>query len=370
MLVNPEGSGKMDKKYYILTVNPGSTSTKIALFQNETEIINDTIHHTPEELLNFNKIIEQYAFRKETILKILDKRKINIRKLNAVSGRGGLLKPIPSGTYLVNEYMINDLKQGLYGEHASNLGAILAYELTKGLNISAFIVDPVVVDEMEPIAKISGEINIERKSIFHTLNHKAIARRAATDLRKSYKEINLVIAHLGGGISVGAHLKGKVVDVNNALDGDGPFSPERSGGLPFGDLIKLCYSEKYSYHDIKKKLVGNSGLVGYLGTNDGRVVKNLINSGDKNAELIYRAMAYQTGKEIGSQCTVLKGKVDAIVLTGGLSYDQLFVDWIKEMVSFIAPIIVYPGENELLALAQGALRVLTGVEKAKIYEKG
>lgn len=358
----------MSEKIRILAINPGSTSTKIALFHNEKEIFQETIRHSPEELKPYPKIIDQYIFRKETILKILDKKEINIRKLNAVVGRGGLLKPISGGTYIVNEKMVNDLKQGLYGEHASNLGGLLAFEISRNLDIPAFIVDPVVVDEMEPIAKISGTPEIERKSIFHALNQKAMARRAAGDLGKNYEEINLVVVHLGGGISVGAHKKGKVIDVNNALDGDGPFSPERSGGLPFGALMKMCYNGKYSYDELRRKLIGRGGLVAYLGTNDGREVKKRIDAGDEQAKLIYKAMAYQVGKEIGSQCAVLKGDIDAIVLTGGLAYDNMFIDWIKEMVSFMAPVMVYPGEDELLALAHGALMVIIGGEKAKTYE--
>jgi len=358
----------VSEKIRILAINPGSTSTKIALFHNEKEIFQETIRHSPEELKPYPKIIDQYIFRKETILKILDKKEINIRKLNAVVGRGGLLKPISGGTYIVNEKMVNDLKQGLYGEHASNLGGLLAFEISRNLDIPAFIVDPVVVDEMEPIAKISGTPEIERKSIFHALNQKAMARRAAGDLGKKYEEINVVVVHLGGGISVGAHKKGKVIDVNNALDGDGPFSPERSGGLPFGALMKMCYNGKYSYDELRRKLIGRGGLVAYLGTNDGREVKKRIDAGDEQAKLIYKAMAYQVGKEIGSQCAVLKGDIDAIVLTGGLAYDNMFIDWIKEMVSFMAPVMVYPGEDELLALAHGALRVIIGGEKAKTYE--
>ncbi|MDK2901615.1 Butyrate kinase 2 [Koleobacter methoxysyntrophicus] len=358
----------MPKTIRILAINPGSTSTKIALFHNEKEIFQETIRHSPAELKPYPKIIDQYIFRKETILKILDKKEINVRKLNAVVGRGGLLKPISGGTYIVNEKMVNDLKQGLYGEHASNLGGLLAFEISRNLDIPAFIVDPVVVDEMEPIAKISGTPEIERKSIFHALNQKAMARRAAGDLGKKYEEINVVVVHLGGGISVGAHKKGKVIDVNNALDGDGPFSPERSGGLPFGALMKMCYNGKYSYDELRRKLIGRGGLVAYLGTNDGREVKKRIDAGDEQAELIYKAMAYQVGKEIGSQCAVLKGDIDAIVLTGGLAYDNMFIDWIKEMVSFMAPVMVYPGEDELLALAHGALRVIIGGEKAKTYE--
>nr|WP_200793495.1 butyrate kinase [Caminicella sporogenes] len=354
--------------YRILAINPGSTSTKIAIFDNEKPILETTLRHPAEEINKFEKIYDQYEFRKNVILDTLNEKGINLTKLNAVVGRGGLLKPIKGGTYSVNEKMIEDLKMGVLGEHASNLGGILAYEIASNLNIPAFIVDPVVVDEMQDVARISGMPEIERRSIFHALNQKAVARRAAKEKGKKYEEMNIIVAHLGGGISVGAHQNGRVIDVNNALDGEGPFSPERAGGLPVGDLAKLCFSGRYTLDEIKKKIKGKGGLVAYLGTNDGREVVKMIKNGDKKAELVYKAMAYQVSKEIGSCAAVLKGNVDAIVITGGIAYDEMFVSWIKERVGFIGEIIVYPGEDEMKALAEGGLRVLRGEEKPQEYK--
>ncbi len=358
----------MPNSFRILTINPGSTSTKIAVFENDNALFEETIRHLADELVGYKTIIDQYQFRKEVILKTLDEQGINLTKLSAVVGRGGLLAPMPGGTYLVNDKMLEDLRVGLLGQHASNLGGIIANEIAEQFNIPAFIVDPVVVDELEDIARISGMPEIERKSIFHALNQKAVARRAAKDLDGEYSDFNFIVAHLGGGISVGAHKKGRVIDVNNALDGEGPFSPERSGGLPVGDLVKLCYSEKYTLGEVMKKIVGKGGLVAYLGSNDGREVQGMIEKGDKEAELIYSAMAYQVAKEIGSCSAVLKGEVDGIILTGGLAYDKVLVKWIKDRVSFIAEVLIYPGEDEMLALAEGGLRVLTGEETPKTYE--
>jgi len=354
-------------KNKILVINPGSTSTKIGVFEDSTEIFETVLRHPSEEINKYIKIIDQYDFRKNVILETLAEQGINLTDLIAVVGRGGLLKPIEGGTYKVTPQMIEDLKIGLSGEHASNLGGILAFEIASKLNIPSFIVDPVVVDEMQDIARISGMPEIPRISILHALNQKAVARRASMELGKTYEQSNFVVVHMGGGISVGAHKKGKVIDVNNALDGDGPFSPERAGGVPAGGLAKMCFSGKYSLDDIKKKLKGKGGLVAYLNTNDGMEVEKRIESGDKEAELIYKAMAYQISKEIGACATTLKGEVDAIILTGGIAYDKKFVSWISESVSFIGKIIVYPGEDEMSALANGALRVLTGEEEAKIY---
>ncbi|MDK2919712.1 MAG: butyrate kinase [Candidatus Petromonas sp.] len=358
----------MSETYRILAINPGSTSTKIAIYDDEKPVLETTLRHPAEEINKYDKIYDQYEFRKNVILDTLNEKGINLTKLNAVVGRGGLLKPIKGGTYAVNEKMLEDLKVGVLGEHASNLGGILAHEIASKLNIPSFIVDPVVVDEMKDVARISGMPEIERKSIFHALNQKAVARRAAKEKGKTYEEMNLVVAHLGGGISVGAHEKGRVIDVNNALDGEGPFSPERSGGLPVGDLAKLCFLGKYALDDIKKKIKGKGGLVAYLGTNDGREVVKMIENGDEKAELVYKAMAYQVAKEIGSCAAVLKGKVDAIVITGGIAYDNMFVSWIKERVGFIADVLVYPGEDEMIALVEGGLRVLRGEEKAQEYK--
>ncbi|MEH7414771.1 butyrate kinase [Neobacillus drentensis] len=358
-----------DNQYRILTINPGSTSTKIGIYDDEISIFQKTIRHDAETMNTFVNIIDQYLFRKTAILETLDNEGINISKLSAVCARGGLLRPIEGGTYAVNDQMLKDLQAGYSGQHASNLGGIIAYEIAMGLNIPAFIVDPVVVDELAPIARISGFPLIERKSIFHALNQKAVARRVAKELGKEYSELNLIIAHMGGGITVGVHQQGRVVDVNNGLHGDGPFSPERAGTVPAGDLIALCFSGDYYRDELMKKLVRQGGLVGYLGTNDAAEVEKRIAAGDKEAELIYQAMAYQVAKEIGSSSTVLSGKVDAIVLTGGLAYRTAFIKLITDRINWIADVIVHPGEDELQSLAEGAIRVLKGEEEVKVYQR-
>lgn len=354
--------------YKLLIINPGSTSTKIGVYDDETPVIVETLRHTSEEIGKYATVYEQFKFRQDAILKVLEEKNFDINTLNAIVGRGGLLKPIEGGTYKVNKIMLEDLKIGVQGQHASNLGGIIANEIASSLNIPSFIVDPVVVDEMEDVAKISGMPEIERRSIVHALNQKAVAKRYAKENNKKYEEINLIVAHMGGGISVGAHKLGKIVDVNNALHGEGPFSPERSGGIPVGDLVKMCFSGKYSYEDIQKKINGKGGYVAYLNTNDARQVEGAAKDGDKKAKLVQEAMAYQIAKEIGQCAVVLSGKVDAIILTGGIAYSKVTVNYIKEKVSFIAPIVVYPGEDELLALAQGGLRVLQGEEPAKEYK--
>lgn len=352
----------------LLIINPGSTSTKIAVFDDEKSIFEETLRHSVEELCSYEKIYDQYEFRKNIIINTLEKNNIIIDSLDGVVGRGGLLNPIEGGTYEVNELMLEDLKVGKKGEHASNLGGIIAYEIAKEIDKRSFIVDPVVVDEMQDLARISGLKEIERVSIFHALNQKAVARRHAAKLGKKYEDLNLIVVHLGGGVSVGAHEKGRVIDVANALDGEGPFSPERAGSLPVGDMIKLCYSGKYTYNEVKKMLTGNGGIVSYLKTNDAREVCERIDSGDKYAELIYNAMAYQVSKEVGACAAVLKGKIDGILLTGGIAYDKLFTSWVEERVKFIADVTIYPGEDELTALAEGGLRVLRGEEVAKVYK--
>jgi len=357
----------LTKTFRILVINPGSTSTKVALFENIKELFMSSIMHSEKELQPFSKIADQHEFRVNVIEKSLGENSMDIQTLDCVVGRGGLLHPIPSGTYEVNEKMLQDLGKAEWGEHASNLGGIIAYDIGQEVGIPAFIVDPVVVDEMRPEARISGIPDIERRSIFHALNQKAVARIAAQELGLKYEEANLIVVHMGGGISVGAHEKGKVIDVNNALNGDGPFSPERAGGVPVGQLVELCFSGKYTEDELKKRLVGKGGVVAYLGTNDMRRVEKEFLSGDEKIKLIYSAMAYQVAKEIGVCATVLKGKVHRIVLTGGLAYDNHFVGLIRERVEWIAGISVYPGEEEMKSLAMGALRVLRGEEKAKIY---
>lgn len=358
----------MENKYRLLVINPGSTSTKIAVFKDEEMEFSETLRHSVEELSQYERVSDQYEFRLNIILNSLKERNIDINSFSAIVGRGGLLKPIEGGTYKVNEKMLEDLRLSERGEHASNLGGILAYGIAKMIGVDAYIVDPVVVDELSDVARISGLKDIERVSIFHALNQKAVARRHAKSQGKNYEDMNLIVVHLGGGITVGAHQNGRVIEVANGLDGDGPFSPERSGGLPVGALVKLCYSGKYTYEEMKKKLVGKGGLVSYLNTNSAMEVCERIEKGDEYAKLIYYAMAYQTAKEVGACAAALKGKVDAILLTGGIAHDKMFTDWITEMVSFIADVYVYPGEDELTALAEGALRVLRGEEEAKEYK--
>ena len=358
---------KIYKIYKILAINPGSTSTKIAIYENENLIFKETINHSSSELEKFDKISDQFEYRKEIILDTIKGHNFNLRALDAVVGRGGNMKAVEGGTYIVNEKMVKDLIIGVMGQHASNLGGVIADAIAKDSGLMAYVVDPVVVDEFEDYARISGIPEIKRKSKDHPLNQKAAARRAASELGGEYSAYNFVVAHMGGGISIGSHKKGKIVDVNNCLDGEGTFSPERSGGLPVGSLVEMCFSGEYTIEEIKKKITGRGGLVAYLGTNDAREVKEKISSGDKYAKLIYKTMAYQIAKDIGAAATVLKGKVDNIVLTGGLAFDDLLVEWIKERVEFIAPVRVYPGEGEMEAMAQGVLRVLKRQEKIKVY---
>ncbi|WP_371925812.1 butyrate kinase [Halobacillus sp. A5] len=353
--------------HQILVINPGSTSTKIGVFQDTEIIFEKTIRHSHEELNEFTYIIDQYDFRKNVILKELSKADVNISALSAVCGRGGLLHPIEGGTYEVNEAMLEDLKNGYNGEHASNLGGIIANEIAKSLDVSAYIVDPVVVDELQDIARMSGVPEIPRKSIFHALNQKAVARRVSDDLGKPYSRARLIVTHMGGGITIGAHSGGRVIDVNNGLHGDGPFSPERAGTVPAGDLVSMCFSGQYYREEVMKKLVGQGGIMAYLDTNDGVEVEKMIERGDVKAKLIYEAMAYQIAKEIGSMSAVLEGKVDAIALTGGLAYGKAFTEEIKKRVNWISDVFIYPGENELEALNEGTLRVLNKEELPKHY---
>ncbi|HNS05578.1 MAG TPA: butyrate kinase [Candidatus Saccharicenans sp.] len=353
----------------ILVINPGSTSTKVAVFDDENELFKVNISHPVEQIQQFSRVIEQFNFRKEVILEELDRAGIPKESIQAVVARGGLLRPIPSGTYAVTDRMIEDLKAEVQGEHASNLGALIANSLAVELHVPAYIVDPVVVDEMEDMARITGLPFIKRRSILHALNQKRVARQAARDLGRRYEEVNFIVVHMGGGISVGSHRRGQVIDVNNALNGDGPFAPERAGSLPAWDLVELCFSGRYTKAEIKKLLAGKGGVVAHLGTNDMIEVERRLKAGDKKAELVVKAMAYNIAKWIGVMATVLKGEVDGIVLTGGLAHYQQLVDWVKERCQFIAPFYLYPGGDEMRALAEGALRVLRGEEQAKIYEQ-
>lgn len=351
----------------VLAINPGSTSTKVSIFEGEKEIISSKIIHPKEELDKFKTIGDQYPYRLSLIEKWLEENSIPLERIIALVGRGGLLKSMPSGTYLITDIMVEDLRNEVGGSHASNLGAILAKEIGDLIGVKSYIVDPVGVDEFHQVSRISGLKEIPRTSLLHTLNIKAIAHRWADELGRDLHSMNLIVAHLGGGISVAALENGRAVDVNNAIQ-MGPFSPERTGQLPVGDLVKMCFSGKYTYEEMKMKLQGSGGLMSYLNTTDGERIMERILNGDEYAKLIFEAMAYQIGKEIGSASTVLKGRVDDIILTGGLAHSNYLVELIKEMVEFIAPVVVYPGEDEMNALNQGVLRVLKGISRVKIYE--
>lgn len=348
--------------YRILVINPGSTSTKLAIFENNSLYAAKTLRHDPGDLARV--IAEQLDYRRALVQEWLDS--VQARgKLRAVVGRGGLLKPVPSGCYAVNEVMVEDLRKGVQGEHASNLGGLIANSLATELGIPAYIVDPVSVDEFIPEARLSGLPEIQHRSLSHALNIRAIARRAARDLKQNLSDINLIMIHLGGGISVAALRGGRMLDVNSA--DRGPFTPERSGGLPAGDLINLAYSGRFTEQQLLAKINRQSGLLGYLGTNDGVEIRRRIEAGDEKATLIGKTMAYQIAKEVGAMAAVLAGQVRAIVVTGGLANYKLLLGWIKERVRFIAPVLVYPGEEEMEALASGCLRVLRGEEQPLEY---
>ncbi len=353
----------------ILAINPGSTSTKIAVYHNENPIFVKNIKHSLDELEQFENVADQLPFRKKLIIDELNEAEIDETHVKAIVGRGGLVKPIESGIYEVNKAMKRDLLNSPMGEHASNLGGLIADEIANSLpNATAFITNPVVVDELDDLARISGHPNFKRVSIFHALNQKAVAREHAKHTLKKYEDLNLIVVHLGGGITVGAHKRGRVVDVNQGLDGEGPFSPERTGTLPVGELVKLCFSGKYTQKEIKKMITGQGGLVAYLGTNNAYEVEQRMKGGDKDAELIYSAMAYQVSKEIGAMTAVLAGDVDGILITGGIAHDRWFVEQIVKRVERFGPVHVYPGEDEMKALAMNALRVLRGELTPKIYE--
>ena len=352
----------------LLIINPGATSTKIAVFEDEEQLFKVTIDHSAEELDQFPRVIDQADYRKEAILEAIGEAGYQLGDFAAVCGRGGLYRPIPSGTYAVNDKVMADVEAAPYGEHPSNLGAYLAKKLGDMVGIPAFFVDPVCVDEMTEVAHYTGFAEFRRLCQFHALNHKAVGRKAAEKLGKKYEDVNLIVCHLGGGVSVGAHCHGSVIDTQNALDGDGPFSPERSGSLPTGQLVKLCCSGKYTETELNRMLSGRGGLVAYTGSNDMRSLLAQAEH-DKKIAGVVDAFHYQIGKEIGAMAAVMHGKVDQIILTGGIAYGKETVDAISEMVGWIAPITVYPGEDELLALAQGALRVLKGEEKAQEYRR-
>ena len=350
-----------------LIINPGSTSTKIGVFEDETLLFEETLRHSTEEIAQFEKIVDQKDFRRNIIENLLKEKNFDINSLDMVVGRGGMLKPIPGGTYAVTDDLLEDLKIGVQGPHASNLGGILAREIGDSIGKPSYIVDPVVVDELDPVSRYSGVPELPRTSVFHALNQKAVAKRYAKECGKAYDTLNLIVVHMGGGVSVGAHKMGRVIDVFNALDGDGAFSPERAGAVPSGALIKMCFSGQYTQQEVYKKILGGGGFNAYCGTNDMRDVQKMVDNGDKKAEEVREAFITQVAKDIGSMACVLKGKLDQIIITGGIAYDKVVVNGLTERVGFLAPITVYPGEDELLALAQGALRVINGEEKALEY---
>ena len=351
----------------ILAINPGSTSTKLAVFEDETPRLVRTLRHSVEELSAFPQVTDQFGFRKDLILRELEADGIPLA-FDAVIGRGGLFKPIPGGVYKINEQMLHDAKCAAH-PHACNLGCLIAAELAARIpGCRAFIADPGVTDELDEVARITGSPLMPRITIWHALNQRAIARRYAREQGTRYEDLNLIICHLGGGISIGTHLRGRCIDVNNALDGEGPFSPERAGTLPAGALIDLCYSGRFTREELKKRISGHAGLAAHLGTTDVPTIVTRIAEGDKHAELVLDAMIYQTAKSIGAATTVLYGKVDAILLTGGIAHSDYVVSRLTERVSFLAPVYVYPGEDELEALAQNALGALRGELEVQEYQ--
>ena len=359
----------MSNKAWILAINPGSTSTKIAVYDGESPLFLKNIKHSQDQLAQFQKITDQFQFRKGLIIKQLEEADIPLENIRIVMGRGGLLKPIESGIYSVNEAMIRDLQNSPLGEHASNLGGLIAHDIAKSLKgAKAYIANPVVVDEMIDLARFTGHPRFKRKSIFHALNQKAVAREHAKSVMKSYEAMNLILVHLGGGITVGAHRKGRVIDVNQGLDREGPFSPERTGTLPVGDLVRLCFSGEFTQKEIINMIKGQGGLVAYMGTNSAYEVEMKAFEGDERASLIMQAMAYQVAKDIGAMATVLEGEVDGILITGGVANSKWFVNLIIERVRFIAPVHVYPGEDEMRALAFNGFRVLKGEAEIKVYQ--
>lgn len=355
--------------YNILAINPGSTSTKIAIFEDSKKVAEVVLDHPADEMAKFPKTIDQLDFRYHVILDYLKEQNYDINKLDACVGRGGYLHPIEAGTYTVNDAIVHDLTIALHGDHAANLGGLLAKRIGDPLGIPSYIVDPTAVDELQDVARISGMPDISRRSLIHALNIRAVTREYAESAGRKFDEVTCVVAHMGGGCTTVVITGGKVIDMYNGLDGDGAFSPTRSGGVPVGDLIRLCYSGKYPTADaMMKRAVGDAGMVAYLGTADMREVDKMIAAGDKKAKLIKDAFIYQHAKDIAALAAVVKGKVDAIILTGGIAYGKEVVDGIASYVDWIAPVVAIPGEREMVALALGALRVLTGEEQAKNYE--
>ncbi len=351
----------------LLVINPGSTSTKLSIFEDNNQVLDTTLRHTADDLEGFTTTYSQKDFRKGLIEKKLKEENYDLKSFDAIVGRGGMVRPLESGTYKVCGKLLEDLTNANYGEHASNLGAIVGSELAKEAGCDAYISDPVVVDELHDLARISGLPNMPRRSIFHALNQKATARKYCAEVKQDYKDVRILICHMGGGISVGVHKGGKIIDVNNCVNGTGTFSPERSGTLPADDLVKMCFSGDYSQYEINKMINGKGGLMAHLGMNQAHHIVDKIEAGDKEAGLVLDAMAYNIAKEIGAAATVLEGKVDAICLTGGIAYNDYVCSRIIKRVEFIAPVKRYPGEDEMGALASNVLRVLNGEEDLKEY---
>ncbi len=358
------------KDFRILTMNFGSTSTKVAAYEGDTCVCVKVFQHDPKEMTGLQTMEENAAFRKPFILNYLAEQNMKLTDFDAIVGRGGLVRPLQGGTYAVNETMLEDLRSCAYGKHVCNLGGILASELAADLGIPAYVVDPPVIDEMTKIAKLSGHPDYPRRPLFHALNQKAIAKRFASEIDIPYTDLRLIVCHMGGGITVGAHRNGQIIDVNNGLEGEGAYTAERPGTLPVLDVLRIALSGKYgtTYEELRHHFSFDCGLQGYTGTNNGKEIGDRIKNGDAKAELAFRGMAYQVAKEIGAMATVLQGKVDAILLTGGFANSKLLMHWIEENVHFIAPVHIYPGEDEMLSMAQGAIRVLNGEEEVQVYQ--
>lgn len=355
--------------YRILVINSAYTTTRAALFEDDTCQLDDTLKHPTEELAAFDTVWDQFPFRRHALEEFLQANGVSLSMLSAVVARGGLMRPVEGGTYEINDAMLADLRAGLQGEHAANLGAALAYSLAREAKVPAYVVDPVAVDELDPVARLSGVPELPRRSLVHALNLKARARQAAAAAGKPLSSFRAVLVHLGRGISVAALRDGRMVDVTNAFEG-GPFSPERAGTVPAGDLVRLAFGGRYTERELVRRLTAEGGLKAYLGTADVQEVERRVEQGDPVAVLVYEAMAYQVAKEIGAMATALEGSLDAIVLTGDLAASERLVDWIRDRVSFLGSILVYPGGDEMAALAAGALRVLRGEETLKTYPKG
>lgn len=358
----------MDKKHGLLVINVGSTSTKVAFFRGSNPEILENIRYSSEDLAPYSSLSAQLFLREDDLLRLLEKKGVNLKSIDMIVSRGGLGNPGAAGAYAIDDAMCSDLLEGKYGKHPSALGPAMSLDISKKYGIPAIVVDPPSTDEFHPLARISGLPEIERKSAFHALNQKSAARRLAAERGKKYEEMNLIVAHLGGGITIGAHRKGKVVDCTHGL-GEGPLTPERAGALPTNDLIDLAFSEDMDRKKLQGRLVGQGGLFAYLGTTDAAKIEGMVRGGDQKAKLVYEALAYQAAKDIAAMSAVLKGQIDGIVLTGGLANSVMLTGWIRERVQFLGPVSVYPGEDEMSALAEGGLRVLLKEEELKKYRQ-